>query len=200
MPRRRSSLQQLKISLSKARAENDVMLYGELKQVHSAIQQPWSITFTALTKLLKSANSQVTKHYIADVFGASKDPRVLKPLMFAAKAADNKNYSANFLFPCAEYDCTAYVNFFVQFLLQCQEPDESMVSCVAVIEEMQGPFEANTIKRNVAKLLGRNRSKISTEFQIQDEVLTIQVGYALLDKYFGQIDKKWKAEILTSSN
>lgn len=193
------TLRQLKSVIAKAKALDNKELHAELNQILAAMKHPWPKAFRLLSKLLQCASSQTTKHYIADLFGEAKDPQVLKPLMRAAKASENREYSANFLFPCAQYDCTSHVNFFVQFLLNCKDPGEAMAGCVHVIEEMEGPFDPDITRRNVAKLLGRDRSMIPGDLQTQDEVLTLQAAYALLDKYFSQVDRQWKLELRVSS-
>ncbi|MBG8554730.1 hypothetical protein [Hymenobacter guriensis] len=193
------TLSQLKSAVAKAKALNNVELHAELNQILATMKQPWPKAFRLLSKLLQCASSQISKHYIADLFGEATDPQVLKPLMRAAKASENREYSSNFIFPCAQYDCTDYVNFFVQFLLTCKDPGEAMAGCVHVIEEMQGPFDSDSIRINVAKLLGRDRSMIPTDLQTQDEVLTLQAAYALLDKYFSQVDRQWNLELRVSS-
>lgn len=194
MPRKKTILQQLKSSIGEAKAENDVSLQEELQQIIVAIKQPWVNTFRALSRQLQQANSHVTKHYIAEIFGEAKDSKVLKPLMRSAIAPENENYNAVYFWNCSEYDCTAHINFFVEFLLESEDPGESMVACMTVIEEMQGPFKADIISRNITKLLRRNRNHLEPELQKQDELFTIQAAYALLDKYFSQVDTDWKTE------
>ena len=194
MPRKKTILQQLKSSIGEAKAEKDVVLQEELQQITAAIQQPWTNTLRALSKLLQQANSHVTKHYIAEIFGEANDLKVLKPLMHAALAPENENYNASYFWACSKYDCSAYISFFVKYLLKSQDPGESMLACVTVIEEMQGPFETDTINRSITKLLQRNRGIIPTELQGMDELFTVQAAYALLDKYFDQIDAIWKSE------
>jgi len=194
MPRKKTILQQLKSSIGEARAENDVTLQEELQQIIAAIQRPWNKAFRILSTLLQKASSHVTKHYIAEIFGEAEDTKVLKPLMRAAIAPENGNYNSVYFWNCSEYDCTTHINFFVKFLLESEDPGESMVACMTVIEEMQGPFKADVISRNITKLLRRNRNHLEPELQKQDELFTIQAAYALLDKYFSQVDISWKTE------
>jgi len=192
--KKQTPLQQIRQSLHKANAESNVALAEELQQILQALQHPWPKALPLLSKLLLKSSNQVTKHHVADIFGLAKDPRVLKLLMRAATAPENSNHSSNFLWPCAAYDCTAHLTFFVRFLLQRQDPGEAMVACLDVIEEMKGPFDAVIVKRCINKLLQRNRNAIPPAWQLQDEVITTQAAYALLDKYFEQIDTAWKAE------
>ena len=194
MPRKKTLLQQLRQSVSEAKVENDLALQKELQQVAEAIKQPWTDAFRVLSVLLQNAKSHVTKHYIADIFGQARDSRVLKPLMQAALVPENANYNSVYFWNCSEYDCTAHINFFVKFLLESEDPGESMVACMKVIETMQGPFKSAIVIRNITKLLGRNRSHLEPEFQKQDELFTVQAAYALTGEYFNQIDAYWKAE------
>jgi hypothetical protein len=194
MSRKKTILQQLKASIGEAKAENDELLQDELQQIISAIQQPWNKELRVLSTLLQKASSHVTKHYIAEIFGKAKDSKVLKPLMRAALAPENENYNSVYFWNCSEYDCTAHINFFVKFLLESEDPGESMVACITVIEEMQGPFDSEVITKIIPKLLRCNRSHLDVELQKQDELFTIQAAYALLDKYFSQVDAIWKDE------
>jgi hypothetical protein len=194
MPRKKTVLQQLKSSISEAKAKKEFSLLEELQQVAVAMQQPWTHTFLVLSRLLKDAKSHVTKHYIADIFGQSKDSKVLKPLMQAALAPENESYNSVYFWNCSEYDCTRHISFFVKFLIESQDPGEAMIACMTVIEEMQGPFKSEIIARNITKLLRRNRNYLEPELQRQDELFTIQAAYALLDKYFSQIDTDWKSD------
>ena len=113
--------------------------------------------------------------------------------MNAAIAPDNNNYNSTFIWPCAKYDCTKYLNFFVNYISKNDEPNEAMLACVDVIEEMKGPFEPNSLKRNVRTLLSSNKASVRDEFRALRELLRTQAAYALLDKYFGQVDKECKA-------
>ena len=112
--------------------------------------------------------------------------------MKAALAPENENYNSVYFWNCSEYDCTAHLNFFVKFLLESKDPGESMVACMTVIEEMQGPFDSEVVTKVIPKLLLRKRSHLEPKLQKQDELFTIQAAYALLDKYFSQVDAIWK--------
>ena len=194
MPRKRTTLQQLKDSLKKAAQENDVVLQAELKQILVTLQQSWHHAFKVQADLLRNATSHITKHFIADIFGAAKDSKVLKPLMKAALAPENENHNSVYFWNCSKYDCTAHLKFFVKFLLDSEDPGESMVACMTVIEEMQGPFNYQVVTKVIPRLLRRIRSHLEAELQKQDELFTIQAAYALLDKYFSQVDAIWKNE------
>ena len=195
MPRQKqTNIQRLQNLLRRAKKDKDVVLESELQQVLIALQQPRPKALRALAKLLTSSTNHVTKHYIAGVLGSAQEPTVIKSLIRAAKATENQGYTAPYFWACTHYDCTEHINFFVQFLLKSQDPGEAAVACVNVIEEMKGPFDAKSIKRNISRLLQRNPKRVEADLQLQDEVFTIQAAYALLDKYFDQIDKEWKRE------
>lgn len=142
---------------------------------------------------LEDKSDRVVQSFVAEAFAYANDERVLKHLMNAAIAPDNNNYNSTFIWPCAKYDCTKYLNFFVNYISKNDEPNEAMLACVDVIEEMKGPFEPNSLKRNVRTLLSSNKASVRDEFRALRELLRTQAAYALLDKYFGQVDKECKA-------
>jgi hypothetical protein len=196
MPTKKSTnLQELRRLFRQAKAEGNEELLAELELILTALHKPRQVGIGILANLLNKATSHVTKHYIAGVLGAAKDVRVLKFLIRAATQPENRGYTANYFWACAHYDCTSYLPFFVRFLLECEDPGEAMVACVAVIEAMEGPFIPAVVKRFIAKLLQRKQPLLPSDLQLQSEVFIIQAGYALLDKYFDQVDKEWKKEV-----
>ncbi|OUJ70010.1 hypothetical protein [Hymenobacter crusticola] len=144
--------------------------------------------------MLQRATSHVTKHYIAEAFGAAQDPRVVPVLIRAAKLPLNQDYNATYFWACEHYDCSAYLPFFVQFLLQSQDAGEAMMACVAVIEAMKGPFTSPLVKRAITKLLQERRPAMVGELQAQHALFRTQAAYALLDTYFDQVNQAWKTE------
>jgi hypothetical protein len=201
MPTKKSTnLQELRRLFRRAKAEGNQELLAELELVLTALHKPRQVAITVLAKLLNQANSHVTKHYIAGVLGAAREVQVLKALMRAATKPENRGYNADYFWACAHYDCTPYLPFFVRFLLGCEDPGEAMLACVAVIEAMEGPFIPTVVKRYIAKLLQRKQPLLPSDLQLQSEVFIIQAGYALLDKYFDQVDKEWKNEVSASKS
>lgn len=157
--RRLTNREQLRKSLREAAP--DSILYRELVSVQASIEKPREKAVPELIKLLKVATTQVAKHYIAAVLGSVKDPRAIRPLMQAAVSPENENYSSNFLWPLEKYDCTRHLDFFVNFLLDHDDPGEAAFACGYVIAAMRGPFEPQKVKRNIRSLL--------TAKPIQDE-------------------------------
>ena len=187
-------LRQLRRSLRQAQGADNPLLVAELQQVLVTWQQPWVHAFPQFTRLLQRATSHITKHYIAEAFGAAQDPRVVPVLIRAAKQPENSEYNAPYFWACEHYDCSAYLPFFVRFLLQSQDPGEAMVACAAVIEAMKGPFAPPLVKRAITKLLQGRRPAIVAELQVQHEVFMTQAACALLDTYLDQVNEAWKTE------
>ncbi|OUJ68304.1 hypothetical protein [Hymenobacter crusticola] len=190
LPKKSVFLQLLRRSLRQAKAAHDMVLWEELQQVQHAWQQP----FPRLTRLLQQASSHQTKHYIAEAFALAQDPRAVPVLIRAAKQPENSADNAPYFWACEHYDCSAYLSFFVQFLLQCQDPGEAMLACVAVIEAMPGPFAPPVIKRAITRLLLGKRPVVMPELQVQHELFLAQASYALADAYFEQVDQAWKTD------
>ncbi|ALW85920.1 hypothetical protein AUC43_12930 [Hymenobacter sedentarius] len=191
MPRRKLTiLQELRAAIDKANAEGKDVLAAELSQIRHAVRGKTSPL--ALVPLLDTATSQITKSFVSIVLGAAKDVRVLKPLMRAAVNPANTNYAAWYLWACARYDCSAYLSFFVRFLLTCPEANEAMLSASEVIKAMKGPFAPAAVKGAIARLL---RPKLRLEeLESQAEFFRVQAAYALLDTYYDQVDHEWKNE------
>jgi hypothetical protein len=122
-------LPQLRTSLKKANAEENDALAVELSQVQPAVQRRSSPL--DLVPLLNTATSPITKSFIADIMGAAGDARVLKTLMQAAASPADVRHTLWFLLVCARYNCSAYLPFFVRFLLTRVEADEDMLSALA---------------------------------------------------------------------
>jgi hypothetical protein len=193
MPRRKpTTLQELRIALDQANAEGNDALAAELSQIRHAVQGKTSPL--TLVPLLDTAASQITKSFVAEVLGAAGDVRVLKPLMRAAVNPANTNYTARYLLACARYDCSAHLAFFVRFLLTRPEADESMLSAMEVIEAMKGPFAPVAVKGAITRLLHPKGQARALANDSQAELFRVQAAYALLDKYFDQVDQAWKNE------
>jgi hypothetical protein len=192
MTRRKPTLlQQLRTSLDNANAEGNDALAAELSQVRHAVQRKSSPL--DLVPLLDTATSPITKSFIAEIMGVASDARVLKPLMQAAASPANVRYTSWFLLACARYDCSAYLPFFVRFLLTRVEADEGMLSALEVIQGMKGPFEPATVKGAVARLLRPKQQLLALDKQA--ELFRVQAAHALLDTYFDQVNHDWKTEV-----
>jgi hypothetical protein len=142
--RRLTNRQQLHKLLKEA--EPNSILSAELEAVRNTIEQPRHKAITGLIKLLKPSTTQVAKHFIATLLGGAKDERVIRPLMRAANDRDNENYSSNFIWPLEKYDCTKYLDFFVDFMLKSDDPNEAVLACFYVIEAMKGHLDRQPSK------------------------------------------------------
>ncbi len=172
-------------------AEPNSVLSAELEVVRISIEKSKCQAITELIRLLKTSTQQDTKWFIARVLGTAKDERVIKPLMRAAEAIENDNYSSNFLWPLEKYDCTEYLNFFVRFIMQCDDPGESMLACSYVIAAMQGPFKSDTVKKNIKRLLVEKQLLIQPDMELQAEHFRMSTADFLMSKYFLQVAREY---------
>ena len=78
-------------------AELGSILHKELSAVLASMERPKEKAVPVLIKLLKLLTTQDAKHFIAIALGSAKDSRAIRPLMQAAIAPENENYSSNFL-------------------------------------------------------------------------------------------------------
>ncbi|WP_126546988.1 hypothetical protein [Hymenobacter amundsenii] len=62
-----------------------------------------------------------------------------------------------------------------------------------VIEAMKGPFAPVAVKRAIAQLLRPTQTLLAGDTQA--ELFRVQAAYALLDTYFGQVDRDWKNDV-----
>ena len=158
--------------------------------------EPNGPTVAKLLALLKQASGHVTTHYLAQLLGMARDPRVLRPLMRAAVNPANAGYNARYLWACAEYDCSTHLPFFVRFLLTHPEADESMLAAVTAIEAMKGPFAPAAVKKAIIRLLDAKRRAVAAPSEpLLTELFLVQAAYALLDKYFDRVDQDVKKEV-----
>jgi hypothetical protein len=190
MPPRKPTLrQELRTAFDKANAEGHDLLAAELSQVRHAVEDKSSPL--DLAPLLESATSQITKSFIAEVMGAAGDVRVLKPIMQAAASPVNAHHTSWFLLACARYDCSAYLPFFVRFLLTRAEADEGMLSAMEVVQGMKGPFKPAVVKSAIAQLLRPKHPLLALNKRA--ELFHVQAAHALLDTYLDQVDHDWKS-------
>ncbi|RAK65143.1 hypothetical protein [Hymenobacter edaphi] len=180
--------------LREAQAAGNTALAGEFAQVLLEIEQRKAQAIGRLMKRLLATPHFETKYFISRVFEKAQDERVLRPLMKAIADPANEGYAASFIWACSAYDCTRYLPFFVRVLLRSTDPDESVVACLEVLDNMKGPFEPVVLKRCVAQLLKRQGPQLVPEADLHplDELLTTQAAYMLLDKYFTQVDRAYK--------
>lgn len=171
--------------------EPDSVLYQELVAVQTSIEKPTEKSVPELIKLLKVATTQVAKHFIAAVLGSTKDPRAIRPLMQAAVSPSNENYSSNFLWPLEKFDCTKHLDFFVNFMLDRDDPGEAMLACGYVIAAMKGPFGAQKVKRNIRKLLAAKPIRAESGMQLQAEHFRMGAAGHLMEQYFLQVSKEY---------
>lgn len=193
--RKKTPIQQIYMSLREAKAERDEVLVAELQQLLQAVLEPNGPTVSRLLTLLRHTTCPAATHCLAQLLGTAGDVRVLRPLMQAAVNPVHAGFHARFLWACAEYDCTAYLSFFVRFLLTHPDADESMLAAVTVIEAMQGPFPPKVVKNAIIRLLDPNGRAKATPFEpLLTELFLVQAAYALLDKHFDRVDQDVKKE------
>lgn len=153
-------------------------------------------SFRSFAPLLEDSSDRVVHFFVADAFAFANDEKLLKPLMKAAVAPVNRNYSATYIWPCGKYDCTKHLSFFVNFMTKCVDPGEAMVACLEVFEAMNGPFKPNNLKANVRRLLMQSNPALEDSLEAQHELFRTQAAYTLLDKYYSQIDAEWRTNKL----
>ncbi|MGY3088746.1 hypothetical protein ACVWYF_001786 [Hymenobacter sp. UYAg731] len=172
-------------------AAPDSALSRELEALRIAIEKPRNKAIAELIKLLKSSLQRETQWFIGKVFSTAKDERVIKPLIRAAQAPENENYSSNFIWPLEKYDCTRYLDFFVKFMLESEDPNESVLACSYVIEAMKGPFKPIVVKKNIRKLLGKSKPQAEPDMELMAEHFRMSAADALMSKYFLQVAKEF---------
>lgn len=187
--RRLTNRQRLRKSLKEA--EPDSVLYKELLTISAAIEKPRETSIGKLIKLLKIATTQEGKYFIAAVLGSAQDVRSIRPLMQAAIAPENENYRSNFLWPLEKFDCTKYLDFFVNFMLSQDDPGEAMLACSHIIMAMKGPFVAQNIKKNIKKLLNTQPTQDDPAMQLQAEHFRMGAAEHLMEKYFLQVAREY---------
>jgi hypothetical protein len=187
--RQLTNREQLRKNLTKA--EPNSVLHQELIAVKVSIEKPREKAVPELVKLLKAAKTQVAKHFIAAFLGSSRDSRAIRPLMQAAVAPENENYSSNFLWPLEKFDCTKHLDFFVNFMLSQADPDEAMCACGYVIAAMQGPFNAQKVKRAIRKLLAAKPIRDDSAMQLQAEHFRMGAAEHLMERYFLQVAREY---------
>lgn len=187
--RRLTNREQLRKSLKET--EPDSVLYQELRTVQTSIEKPREKAVPILIRLLKTATTQEAKHFIAAILGSAKDPRAIRPLMRAAVAPENENYSSNFLWPLENHDCTKHLDFFVNFLLDHDDPGEAVFACGYVIAAMKGPFEPRKVKRAISRLLAAKPIQDEPAMQLQAEHVKMGAADYLLGQYFLQIAREF---------
>jgi hypothetical protein len=148
-------------------------------------------SFLPFAPLLQDTTDRDVQFFVADAFAYANDEKVIKPLMKAAVSPANEGYRSTYIWPCGKYDCTKHLSFFVNFMVKCVDPGEAMLACVDVIEAMKGPFKSNNLKANVRRLLGQENRAVEADMRVQHELFRMQAAYALLDKYYSQVDEEW---------
>ncbi|TGE22409.1 hypothetical protein E5K00_19405 [Hymenobacter aquaticus] len=173
----------------------------ERQQILKALLSCWNKkgSFLSFAPFLEDDTDRVVQWFVADAFAYAKDEQVVELLMKAAVASINQNYRSTLIWPCIRYDCTKHLEFFTEFILRCSDPGEAMLAGVFVIEAMQGPFEPHTLKQTVHKLLTQDNPATDAAGKLQHEVFRVQAAHALLNKYFGQIDKDWNEDLANAT-
>ena len=187
--RRLTNQEQLRKRLKEA--EPTSTLYQELVVVQASMKKPRKKAVPELIKLLKVTTTQEAKHFIAAVLGSAKDPRAILPLMQAAVALENEDYRSNFLWPLEKFDCTKHLDFFVNFMIAQNDPGEAMLACGYVIAAMQGPFDAQKVKRNIRKLLAARAIQDEPAMQLQAEHFRMGAADYLMSAYFLQVGRQY---------
>ena len=167
------------------------VLYQELVAIQDSIEKTREKAVPELIKLLKISTTQVAKHFIAAVLGSTKDLRAIQPLMRAAVAPENQNYSSNFLWPLEKFDCTKHLDCFVNFMLDRDEAGEAILACGYVIAAMSGPFDAQKVKRNIRKLLAAKPVQAEPAIQLQAEHFRMGAADHLIEQYFLQVARDY---------
>jgi hypothetical protein len=193
---KKSHLTELRKSIKQAASEGKFERYQTLVSLLNCWKQGGD--FLVFAPILGDGTDREVQYLVADAFAYANNESLLPLLMKSAVAPINELYRSTLIWPCGRYDCTRHLDFFVGLLLKCTDPGEAMVACVDVIEAMRGPFEPNIVKRNVRRLLTKNNPATNKAMKVQLELFRTQAAYALLDKYYTQVDKQWKTTAYSS--
>ncbi|GAA3917972.1 hypothetical protein [Hymenobacter algoricola] len=186
---KKAHLADLRSDIAQAAASGNAERQKTLRALLSCWNRKES--FLPFAPLLEDGTDRDVQYFVADAFAYAKDEQVLVPLMQAAVAPVNHNYSSTLIWPCGKYDCTKHLAFFVDFMLRCADPGEAMWACVDVIEAMRGPFEPTYLKHTVHRLLTEENPATEADMRVQHEVFRVQAASALLDRYYVQVHKQW---------
>ena len=91
-----------------------------------------------------------------------------------------------------------HLNFFVNFILDRDDPNEAMLACGYVIAAMKGPFEAQKVKRNIRKLLAARPIQDEPDMQLQAEHFRMGVADSLMSTYFLQVGRQYHKKPTTN--
>lgn len=176
-------------------AEPDSVLHQELLAVLAGIEQPREKAVPVLVKLLKSLTTQKAKHFVAVALGATKDPRIIGPLMRAAIAPENENYRSNFLWPLdsPSYDCSPIMPQLVSLLLTRVGYDEVTWVCIELFRRMKGPIEPATARKNVRRLLAEIKQPLTQSELVSTHANRLDAAENIMALYFNQTARAyWK--------
>ncbi|RZK31963.1 MAG: hypothetical protein EOO61_17385 [Hymenobacter sp.] len=197
-----TSGQQLRKELQEA--ETGSVLHSELTTVLASLAMPITKSIPALLKLVKSATTQAAKHHAAKLLAATKDPHIIRPLIQAAAAPENKGYQSGYLWPLELHniDCTALLPQFVNLLLTRTDFDEVTWVCIELIRKMKGPFEPAVARKCIRKLLAEIKKPLSPEEVISTHANRLEAADRIMCTYFNQTAKtywaKWNKDSSTS--
>ncbi|WP_151087220.1 hypothetical protein [Hymenobacter baengnokdamensis] len=200
--RQLTTRQQLRKELKEAEAGS--VLQSELTTVLASMAIPIAKSIPTLLKLVKSATTQAAKHHAAKLLAATKDPRIIRPLLQAAAAPENEGYRSGYLWPLElhNFDCTAFLPQFVHLLLTRTGFDEVTWVCIEFIRKMKGPFEPAVARKCIRKLLAEINQPLASKELIATHANRLEAADRIMCTYFNQTARtywvKWnKGESVT---
>ncbi len=101
---------------------------------------------------------------IALFLSDSIQDKSLNAIIEVVKRLRGSKHSSTLIFACSEFDCTKYVDLFIDIMIM--EDDHSTLEAAGVIEEMKGPISDevyNEIKNKITYFIDNNRNSVKRD-------------------------------------
>lgn len=92
-----------------------------------------------LIDIFESTTNPKVEHVVSLIFADLNDENILPVLIRKIEKIKHSNYTDTIIYACSEYDCYAYVNFFVGLVIELD--GSACMQSISVLEEIKKPIK-----------------------------------------------------------
>ncbi|MEM0940167.1 MAG: hypothetical protein AAGI25_10325 [Bacteroidota bacterium] len=139
-------------------------------QIEALIESK-NVSIAQLILILENVNSIELKHKTALRLHDIGDLSALSALVKEIQKDDNKNYRGTLVYSCGAFDCSEYLDFFINLIIN--DSTEVAMTAVLIIEEMERLKKDQITKEldRLDKILDQQKENHNKEFL--EEVIQI---------------------------
>lgn len=144
---------------------NFELLQKELKTIEVGSLSPFLLK--ELITIFENTTNPKVEYVVSLVFADLNDEKILPVLIRKIEKIKYSNYTDTIIYACSEYDCYAYVDFFVDLVIELD--GSACMQSISVLEGIKKPIDLNN-KVLCAKVLSDYLSELSEDNEKYEDI------------------------------